>query len=237
MLNETFSVIFKHRERGLLTRGNPSFVEGWERDYQSRLEREEEKMTHCTSFFQMSSGRKAKFSTATTSSGTNGMLFLPAEHLGHQLQYHCSRDRNYLHSQLSISEASVQCWPFYRRMNESGFWGYLILHSTSLLLYYYYVPHGSHLEISSQWRNSHRYTVIHGVWKSQKKYHSTLRAKPATFTFCEWIKSWLKMPKKRSILASFWNPEAFCQTVLPDMSVLIGQNLMENARIQMRHFE
>ena len=41
-------------------------------------------MTHCTSFFQMSSGRKAKFSTATTSSGTNGMLFfLPAaEHLG-----------------------------------------------------------------------------------------------------------------------------------------------------------
>ena len=32
-------------------------------------------MTHCTSFFQMSSGRKAKFSTATTSSGTNGMLF------------------------------------------------------------------------------------------------------------------------------------------------------------------
>ena len=35
----------------------------------------------------------------------------------------------------------------------------------------------------------------HGVWKSQKKYHSTLRAKRATFTF--WVnKSWLKMPKK-----------------------------------------
>ena len=35
---------------------------------------------------------------------------------------------------------------------------------------------------------------IHGVWKSQKKSHSTLRAKRATFTF--WVdKSWLKMPK------------------------------------------
>ena len=46
-------------------------------------------MTHCTSFFQMSSGRKAKFSTATTSSGTNGMLFLLGTLGGHQLQYHC----------------------------------------------------------------------------------------------------------------------------------------------------
>ncbi len=35
---------------------------------------------------------------------------------------------------------------------------------------------------------------IHGVWKSQRKYHSSLRAKQATFTF--WVdKSWLKMPK------------------------------------------
>ena len=34
----------------------------------------------------------------------------------------------------------------------------------------------------------------HGVWKSQKKSHSTLRAKRATFTF--WVdKSKLKMPK------------------------------------------
>ena len=35
----------------------------------------------------------------------------------------------------------------------------------------------------------------------------------------------------------FWKPEACCQTVLPDMSVLTGQNLVENAKIQMRHFE
>ena len=35
---------------------------------------------------------------------------------------------------------------------------------------------------------------LHGVWKSQKKSHSTLRVKRATFTF--WVdKSWLKMPK------------------------------------------
>ena len=32
--------------------------------------------------------------------------------------------------------------------------------------------------------------------------------------------------------ASFWKPEACGQTVLPDRSVLIGQNLVENANIQ-----
>ena len=43
-----------------------------------------------------------------------------------------------------------------------------------------------------------------------------------------------------SILASFWKSEACGQTVLPDRSVLIGQKLVENAKmpkIQMRHFE
>ncbi len=41
-------------------------------------------------------------------------------------------------------------------------------------------------------------------------------------------------------LASFWKLEACGQTVLPDRSVLIGQKLVENAKIQkiwMRHFE
>ena len=33
-----------------------------------------------------------------------------------------------------------------------------------------------------------------------------------------------------SILASFWKPKACCQTVLPDMSVLIGQKLVKNAK-------
>ena len=35
-----------------------------------------------------------------------------------------------------------------------------------------------------------------------------------------------------SILASFWQPTACDQTVLPDKSVLIGQKLVENAIIQ-----
>ena len=34
------------------------------------------------------------------------------------------------------------------------------------------------------------------------------------------------------ILASFWKPEACGQTVLPDMSVLIGQKMVKNAEIQ-----
>ena len=43
--------------------------------------------------------------------------------------------------------------------------------------------------------------------------------------------------KKWSILASFWKPEACGQTVLPDISVLKGQKLVEKAKIQMRHYE
>ena len=39
------------------------------------------------------------------------------------------------------------------------------------------------------------------------------------------------MPKKWFILASFWKPEACGQTVLSDMSVLVGQKLVENAKI------
>ena len=38
--------------------------------------------------------------------------------------------------------------------------------------------------------------------------------------------------KKCLILASFWKPEACGQTVLPDRSILIGQKLVENAKIK-----
>ena len=38
-----------------------------------------------------------------------------------------------------------------------------------------------------------------------------------------------------SILTIFWKPEA--QTVRPDMSVLIGQKLVEKAKIQIVHFQ
>ena len=33
-------------------------------------------------------------------------------------------------------------------------------------------------------------------------------------------------------MASFWKPEACGQTVLPDRSILLGQKLLENAKIQ-----
>ena len=39
------------------------------------------------------------------------------------------------------------------------------------------------------------------------------------------------MPKM-VILASVWKPKACGQTVLPDRSVLIGQKLVENAKIE-----
>ena len=35
-----------------------------------------------------------------------------------------------------------------------------------------------------------------------------------------------------AILAGFWKPEAYGQTVLPDKQILVGQKLMENAKIE-----
>ena len=77
---------------------------------------------------------------------------------------------------------------------------------------------------------SHFALPYHSVWKPQKKSHSTLRAKRATFTF--WVdKSSSKMPKIVH-LASFWKP---CSATRQE--VLIGQKLMKNAKIQIRLFE
>ena len=39
------------------------------------------------------------------------------------------------------------------------------------------------------------------------------------------------MPKMITFV-SFWIPEEFSQTVLPDRSLLIGQKFMENAKIK-----
>ena len=49
----------------------------------------------------------------------------------------------------------------------------------------------------------------------------------------------IKNAKNGPILASFWKPEAFGQTELPDRSLLIGQKLMEIDKIQnfKWHFE
>ena len=47
----------------------------------------------------------------------------------------------------------------------------------------------------------------------------------------EWTKVHWKCQKWGN-LASFWTPEAYGQTVLPDMSILIGQELEENAKVK-----
>ena len=62
--------------------------------------------------------------------------------------------------------------------------------------------------------------------KTQKKSHSILRAKRATFTF-QVEKIDKKMPKI-VYLASFSKVKA----VLPDRLILIGQKMVENAKIQ-----
>ena len=56
-----------------------------------------------------------------------------------------------------------------------------------------------------------------------------MRAKRAMFTF-QVDKSSLKIPKVD--LASLWKPLACGQSVLPDMSLLIGQTLVKNAQIE-----
>ena len=61
--------------------------------------------------------------------------------------------------------------------------------------------------------------------KIRKKSHSTLRAKRATFTF--FIKN-----AKMVHFGEFLKPETCGQTVLPDRSILIGQKLVENAKIK-----
>ena len=89
--------------------------------------------------------------------------------------------------------------------------------------------------LSSCWKTTYiqcrrRYFFIkallsctHGVGKSPKKSHSTWPAKPARFTFH------FKRSQNGPFGATFGKLEAGGQTVLPDMSNLIEQKLMENA--------
>ena len=76
---------------------------------------------------------------------------------------------------------------------------------------------------------------VHSVWKLEKKSHSTLRAKRATFTF--WgDKSSLKMPKMANF-ATLRKSEAYGQTVLPEsMGQKIGGKC-HKFKIQMWHFK
>ena len=73
---------------------------------------------------------------------------------------------------------------------------------------------------------NHRKSLIQHCERSELRLHF------------EWTKVNQKC-QKCSILASFWKSEACGQTVLPDRSLLIGQKLAENTKIdkfKMRHF-
>ena len=72
--------------------------------------------------------------------------------------------------------------------------------------------------------------IIHGVWKSQKKSHST-RAKRATFTF--WVdKSSLKEAKNGPIWRVFENLMLAVKQSYQTGQFKIGQKLVENAKIE-----
>ena len=63
-----------------------------------------------------------------------------------------------------------------------------------------------------------KWTKLHGVWKSQRK---------SLIQQCE--RSELRLHFKRTKVPKL---ETYSQTVLPDMSILIGQKLLDNAKIE-----
>ena len=81
-----------------------------------------------------------------------------------------------------------------------------------------------------------KFTMVHGVWKSQEKSHLTLRAKRAMFTF--WVdKSSLKMPILANLCdflktwSSLWSNSVNRQVSRTKIS-----GKCQNSKIQMRHF-
>ena len=82
-----------------------------------------------------------------------------------------------------------------------------------------------------------RATLKHCVWKSQKKSHSTLRAKRATFTF--WVdKSSLKMPKMVhfGVFLKTWSLRSNSVTRQVSFNRTKIGGRCQNSQIQMRHF-
>ena len=77
-----------------------------------------------------------------------------------------------------------------------------------------------------------------GVWKSQKKSHSTLRAKRATFTF-RVNKSWLKMSKMVHFgeFLKTWSLRSNSVTRQVSFNRTKIGGKCQNAKIRMRHFE
>ena len=86
---------------------------------------------------------------------------------------------------------------------------HLMLGARKIFLWRWNKPEFKLVEIEKNWVKT---PPTHSVWKSTKKSHSFWRF-------------------------FFWKPEACCQAVLSDRSILIGQKLVENAKTQMRHFD
>ena len=80
--------------------------------------------------------------------------------------------------------------------------------------------------------------VAHGVWKSQKKSHSTLRAKRAKSTF--WVdKSSLQMPKMVHFgeFLKTWSLRSNSVTRQVSFNMKKVGGKCQNSKIQIRHFE
>ena len=80
-------------------------------------------------------------------------------------------------------------------------------------------------------------SLTHSVWSAQKKSHSTLRAKRATFTF--WVnKSWLKMPKMVHFGEFLYTGSLRSNRVTREVSCNRSKNggKCQNWKVQMLHF-
>ena len=71
----------------------------------------------------------------------------------------------------------------------------------------------------------------HGVWKSQKKVPFNIASK-ASYVYILSRQKFIKNEKKMVHFGGYWKNEACSQTVLPDRPILIGQKMVENAKIR-----
>ena len=138
--------------------------------------------------------------------------------------------------------ADLKCFYLYKVMNKCWWDVFFIPPRDVLYNYFSFVHFGVTQQPSGTFRNKPPITTdrnensklkTHSVWKSQKKSHSTLRAKRATFTI--WMdKSSLKMPKIVQF-GEFLKTEDCNQTVF---SVTRQVNFwkVKNAKNQIMHY-
>ena len=88
------------------------------------------------------------------------------------------------------------------------------------------VNFGEFLKTWSFWSNSVT-RQDKNWWKMPK-----LKNSKTTFELTKVHQKCQKWSMLASILAIFWKPEGFSQTVLPDRLILIGQKCVENAKIE-----